>query len=73
MENGDTAQIAAEKAIEHLGKETTGRAGVICISSNGDIGLSFSTYRMGWASINENGITYGIDQGERITEELNKP
>ena len=70
MENGDTAQEAAEKAIGYLGKETTGRGGVICINNKGEIGMSFSTYRMGWAMINEDGVTYGIDQGERITETL---
>ena len=70
MENGDSAQVAAEKAIEYLGQETTGRGGVICISNKGEIGMSFSTYRMGWASINDDGVCYGIEQGERLLESL---
>ena len=70
MESGDSAQVAAEKAIEYLGSETNGRGGVICISNKGEIGMCFSTYRMGWASISEDGIMYGIEQGERIKESL---
>ena len=68
MENGDSAQVAAEKAIRFLESQTNSLGGVICISNKGEIGVSFSTYRMGWAAINEDGFIYGIEQGERIRE-----
>ena len=68
MENGDDAQTAAEKAIKHLHEETGGRGGVICIDKNGKLGHSFSTYRMGWALIDGDGVVkYGIDQGQTLT------
>ena len=70
MENGDSAQVAAEKAIRYLGNQTNGRGGVICINNEGEIGVSFSTYRMCWASLNEDGFSYGIEQEEWIRESL---
>lgn len=66
IENGDDAQTAASKAIKYLGDEVGGRGGIICISKDGGIGLAFSTYRMGWAYINADGMKYGIDQGDNI-------
>eukprot|EP00794_Sanderia_malayensis_P000152 gene151-764_t len=70
IENGDNAQTAADKAIQELGKETIGRCGVICIDNKGNIGHAFSTYRMGWALITEDGIQYGVDQGECLKASL---
>ena len=64
IENGDDAKTAAEKAIKELGEETCGRAGVICIDNKGNIGHAFSTYRMGWALIDQDGIRFGIDHGD---------
>eukprot|EP00794_Sanderia_malayensis_P000150 gene150-762_t len=70
IENGDDAQTAADKAIQELGEETVGTGGVVCIDNKGNIGHAFSTYRMGWALITENGIQYGVDQGECLKASL---
>ena len=70
MENGDDAQTAAEKAIKYLGNETDGRGGIICISNKGDIGFSFSTFRMGWALIADDKIKFGIDHGDKFEATL---
>ena len=66
LEQGDSAQQAAQKAVNYMQECTGGRGGIICIDKEGNIGKAFTTYRMGWASIDENGIQYGINHGEEL-------
>ena len=59
MEQGYSANAAAEKSIDKLKKETGGFGGIIIIDKTGDIGYAFNSGNMAWASISPNGLKYG--------------
>jgi beta-aspartyl-peptidase (threonine type) len=49
VENGRSAQEAADKAVEILTRRTSGTGGLIVIDRNGRLGVAFSTPHMTWA------------------------
>lgn len=44
--------------------------GAITISKNGEVGVGFTSKRMGWAYQKGDTIFYGIDQGEIESEKV---
>lgn len=60
---------ASKKAIEYTLERTGGRGGIILIDSKGDIGYSFSTGNMAWASISHEGMKHGLNEDEELFEE----
>ena len=45
-----------EKSLEFMLQRTGGRGGLIMITSKGDIAKNFTTQRMCWASVDQNGV-----------------
>lgn len=43
-------------------------AGAITLSKDGDVGVYFTSNRMGWAYIKDNKYFYGIEQGEVLED-----
>ncbi|XP_071963607.1 isoaspartyl peptidase/L-asparaginase-like [Antedon mediterranea] len=70
MEQGLSPQDAAEKALSYMTTKVQGSGGVIVVSNQGDIGMSFTTIRMAWASMQDGRVCYGLDPGQKI--EANK-
>ncbi|GFR76268.1 isoaspartyl peptidase/L-asparaginase [Elysia marginata] len=66
---GETAQQAAEHALEFMSQRVGGQAGVIVLSRAGEtgtcqIGHHFVTDHMTWASMTNNQLKWGIDHGQ---------
>ncbi|KAK3608610.1 hypothetical protein CHS0354_042608 [Potamilus streckersoni] len=70
MEQGMTAQVAAEKALMKMDKRVNGHGGVIVVGKNGDIGKFFTTPRMTWAWVKDNKLHYGIEDAEDNCEDF---
>ncbi|KAF6002074.1 Taspase, threonine aspartase, 1 [Cyanidiococcus yangmingshanensis] len=62
LQSGLSAQEAARDALRHMDARVGGRGGVIVITKNGDLGVSFTTERMVWASISDGVMRSGIDE-----------
>jgi len=57
---GCNAQEAADKGIKLIWERLRGRAGVIVLDKNGDIGISYNTPRMAYAYVKKGKIYSGI-------------
>ena len=55
-EKGQSAVEAIVKSLDFMKMRTNGRGGVIMITSKGEIAKTFTTQRMCWASVNQNGV-----------------
>ncbi|XP_033096640.1 isoaspartyl peptidase/L-asparaginase-like isoform X1 [Anneissia japonica] len=64
MQQGLSPQDSAEKALSVMTQRVQGSGGVIVVSNTGDIGISFTTERMSWASMQNDQLCYGLDPGE---------
>jgi beta-aspartyl-peptidase (threonine type) len=58
VNNGNTANEAAERAIKNLGSRVDGRGGVICIDRKGRYGYAYNTPYMARAVVTEQGIQH---------------
>lgn len=75
LEKGETAQQAAEQALEFMTKRVGGAAGLIVLSKAEDdgtcqIGHHFNTARMAWAAVKDGILSCGIDPGQELTSTL---
>lgn len=70
LENGDTPDIAAQKACDGMSARVGGSAGAIVISKSGEVGIGFSSPKMAWAYLKNGIIYYGIRKGEKFTVKL---
>ncbi|GFR76274.1 isoaspartyl peptidase/L-asparaginase [Elysia marginata] len=75
LEKGETAQQAAEHALEFLSRRVGGAAGVIVLSKGAEngtcqIGHHFITPNMAWAKIKDGKLTYGINPGQETSTSL---
>ncbi|MCB2171564.1 isoaspartyl peptidase/L-asparaginase [archaeon] len=61
MEAGMSVQVAAEKALGYMAVRVNGNGGLIAVDSEGNIGHSFTTKRMVWASIKDDNLESGIN------------
>jgi L-asparaginase / beta-aspartyl-peptidase len=65
LESGSTTvDQAAEDALEYMFRKTGGRGGIIVVGLDGQVGHSFTSQRMAWASIENAGgavLRSGID------------
>lgn len=61
MDAGMDVQVAAEKALGYMAIRVDGNGGLIAIDKDGNIGHSFTTKRMVWASIKEDELESGIN------------
>jgi L-asparaginase / beta-aspartyl-peptidase len=62
-------QTATEDACRQMTDRYEGTAGAITIGKQGDVGVSFTSKRMGWAYQKANKIYYGIEQNEKHEED----
>jgi L-asparaginase / beta-aspartyl-peptidase len=60
VEVGSPVQEAADKALEYMNRRVNGRGGVIVLDTRGNIGHSYTTKRMVWASMKDGKIDSGI-------------
>ena len=60
LEAGNPIQEAAEKALEYMRQRVEGNGGVIALDTHGNIGHSYTTKRMVWASARNGKIESGI-------------
>jgi len=60
LEAGNPIQEAAEKALEYMRQRVDGNGGVIALDTHGNIGHSYTTTRMVWASARNGKIESGI-------------
>jgi beta-aspartyl-peptidase (threonine type) len=61
MEAGMSVQVAAEKALGYMAVRVNGNGGLIAVDVDGNIGHSFTTKRMVWASIKDDERESGIN------------
>lgn len=68
IERGDSPTEACSRTISKMAELTGGYGGVICLDKFGEIGLTFNTKHMVWASLKNGLLKFGIDPGEEIEE-----
>jgi beta-aspartyl-peptidase (threonine type) len=61
VEAGMSVQVAAEKALGYMAVRVNGNGGLIAVDKDGNIGHSFTTNRMVWASIKDDELESGIN------------
>ena len=66
VERGVAPAEAASAALEHMSTRVGGRGGAICVSPSGAVGVAYSTSRMAWACMRDEGgdavVRCGIDR-----------
>ncbi|XP_022091357.1 isoaspartyl peptidase/L-asparaginase-like isoform X2 [Acanthaster planci] len=67
MQNGASAQEAAEEALSYMSSRASGAGGTIAVDNMGNIGVAFTTARMPWAWARSGSLHYGINPGEDFT------
>lgn len=55
LSSSPSSQQAADRSLQFMWEKVKGRGGLIMITASGDIVKAFTTPRMAWASINEDG------------------
>ncbi|KAI8486374.1 Isoaspartyl peptidase/L-asparaginase [Branchiostoma belcheri] len=70
MEQGASAQAAADKSIAYMKQRVDGTGGVIVVSREGQTGVSFNTRRMPWAVVRDGTIRFGMNPGENFQNEF---
>ncbi|RUS72963.1 hypothetical protein EGW08_019266, partial [Elysia chlorotica] len=75
LEKGETAQEAAQHALDFMSRRVGGAAGVIVLSRGGDggtcqVGHHFITENMAWAAIGGGQLRWGLDPGQENREIL---
>ncbi|XP_028393468.1 isoaspartyl peptidase/L-asparaginase-like [Dendronephthya gigantea] len=63
MESGQNAKEAAENALHKMRNQfqDPGLGGVIAIDKEGNFGKAFNTDMMGWVSIKDDKLEWGLD------------
>ncbi|KAL3273719.1 hypothetical protein HHI36_015149 [Cryptolaemus montrouzieri] len=72
MENGLDAQTGTQSVIEKMTAKLNNTAGAITISKSGEVGVGFTSKRMGWAYQKGDTIFYGIERGEIESEKVHE-
>ncbi|XP_038071522.1 isoaspartyl peptidase/L-asparaginase-like [Patiria miniata] len=67
MQNGHSAQQAAEEALSYMSTRVNGAGGTIALDRTGNAGIAFTTERMPWAWVGSGSLHYGINPGEDFT------
>ena len=70
LHTGFTVQEAVEKGLSYTLERTRGCGGAIAVTPSGDVGVSFNTQGMSWASVKEGKVHCGIYTGEDKQEPL---
>lgn len=70
MQQGMNTQDAVVAGLEHMKNRVQGYGGAIAVSNFGDVGIYFTTSQMAWAYRKGNMLHYGIQPGERRTEDV---
>ncbi|CAH1973380.1 unnamed protein product [Acanthoscelides obtectus] len=70
MEHGKSAQDAASHCLEKMTNRLKHTAGAIVLSKEGDVGIYFTSKRMGWAYQKGNKIHSGVNHDHVVTEEV---
>lgn len=65
-----TAQVATEEACKEMTGRLIGTGGAITIDPQGQLGIYWTSQRMGWAYVKSGEIFYGIDHGKQLKEPL---
>ncbi|XP_036319188.1 probable isoaspartyl peptidase/L-asparaginase GA20639 [Rhagoletis pomonella] len=63
-----SAQEATEVACKEMTERLGGTGGAITIGPTGDIGVAWTSKRMGWGYVRNNEYIYGIDHGKVLKE-----
>ena len=66
IENGSSAQDAAQTSLDKMLDLTEGRGGIIIIDKKGDVGYAFNTSSMAWAIVSSDERRCGLRPGENI-------
>ncbi|XP_048258966.1 isoaspartyl peptidase/L-asparaginase-like isoform X3 [Haliotis rufescens] len=64
MEQGVPCQEAADRGLAYMTERVGSAGGVVVVSSQGDVGFSFTTDRMAWAWARGGELHYGLDPGQ---------
>ena len=63
-------QASAQKALRKMKDQLNGVGGVIAIDQQGNFGRACNTEMMGWASVKENTMHFGLKPDEVKEEQL---
>ncbi|XP_046564047.1 LOW QUALITY PROTEIN: isoaspartyl peptidase/L-asparaginase-like [Haliotis rubra] len=70
LPSGVPCQEAADRGLEYMTERVGSAGGVVVVSSQGDIGFSFTTDRMAWAWARGGELHYGLDAGQHVVASL---
>ncbi len=70
MQSGLGPQEATETGLAYMNERTGETAGVITLSTKGEVGISFNSKRMAWAYVRDGKVHYGIEAKEDRIEDL---
>lgn len=68
MEAGHPPEKACKTALQSMFERVGGQGGVIAVDKHGQVGKSFTTKRMPWATVQEGVLKFGIEPNEEIVD-----
>ncbi|KAL0964440.1 hypothetical protein UPYG_G00323890 [Umbra pygmaea] len=73
MEQGCSAEVAADKALAYMKERVGGLGGVVVVDPQGGWAARFSSLQMSWAAAQNNTLHYGLYSDENFTQNIEDP
>ncbi|XP_061601224.1 isoaspartyl peptidase/L-asparaginase [Cololabis saira] len=70
VEQGKSVADASKLALKYMGDRVQGGGGAVVVSPSGQWAATFTTQRMAWAAVERDELWYGLEQNERLKDQL---
>lgn len=67
---GKSVEESSRLSLQHMSDRVRGSGGSITVSPSGQWAATFTTTRMAWAAVDQNGLWYGLDPTDKFQETL---
>lgn len=67
---GKSVADSSQLSLQYMADRVRGAGGSIIVSPSGEWAATFTTDRMAWAAVDQDGLWYGLNPNERFTETL---
>lgn len=72
VEQGKSVEESSRLSLQHMADRVRGSGGSITVSPSGEWAATFTTTRMAWAAVDQEGLWYGLDPNDRFQETLSQ-
>lgn len=69
---GKSVEESSRLSLQHMADRVRGSGGSIAVSPSGEWAATFTTTRMAWAAVDQEGLWYGLDPNDRFQETLSQ-